>query len=728
MNWTEELKKDSTHQNESISFAQYMDLFISRPEKECRTTCLYLKDIFDFYGKNPSGGFNLFTMEEDNVSPVFGQTKTQDAIYQNLVNFTEEGFNNKFLLLVGPNGSAKTSLVKKIMKSAEKYSLTDDGALYCFSWIFPIDNVVKGNLGLGSDKTLSSVDTYAHLDDNHITAILASELKDHPLLLLPIKLRQKMIEEHLVDNPKQLESLKNSYFYSGDMSKRNRMVYDALLQNYKGDHQEVLKHIRVERFHINPRYSSSAVTIEPQLHVDAKLQQITMDKRLASLPPSLQSLNLFNMQGEVVLANRGILEFSDLLKRPLDTFKYLLMTMESKTVNLQGILTELDICFVGTSNEIHLSAFKQHPDFNSFKGRFQFLKVPYLLNADFEGNIYKKQIDSLKNKVHFEPNALDTLCYWAIMTRLRPPLAKNYEDKDLSTIVTSLNPLEKAQFLTNGNLPERFDSEQRKLMLHNRNEMLDEFDYDELYEGKFGISPREMKQIIFEISSNYKYISFIEVLEYLKEFIERKTEHDFLNIAAQGDYNNLGRFIELLEAEMLDQFDNQARKSLGLIDERSYENYVAKYVMSINALIKNEKIRNPVTSKFEAPNEYFIKEFESNINLAEDATTFRSNTIANLGAYSLDNPGEKIIYCDVFPNLVALLQQSFRGEQKKVIDKIATNLIFYIEELKEEGENPSLSDKDRQQIKSMITELQENCHYSQRGSINILKYLIKKRY
>ena len=82
------------------------------------------------------------------------------------------------------------------------------------------------------------------------------------------------------------------------------------------------------------------------------MQQISMDKRLASLPPSLQCLNLFSLQGEIVMPTGGILEYSDLLKRPLDTYKYLLMTMETGTINIQGILTELDTFFIGTSNEI----------------------------------------------------------------------------------------------------------------------------------------------------------------------------------------------------------------------------------------------------------------------------------------------------------------------------------------------------------------------------------------
>src|SRR5690606_39185161 len=126
---------------------------------------------------------------------------------------------------------------------------------------------------------------------------------------------------------------------------------------------------------------------------------ITMDRRLANLPLSLQSLNLFNLNGEIVLANRGILEFSDLLKRPLDTFKYLLMTMEIKTINLHGILTELDLFFVVSSNEVHFSAFKQLPDINSFKGKFNFNKVTYLLNYREELQIYQVQLKTAKAEV-----------------------------------------------------------------------------------------------------------------------------------------------------------------------------------------------------------------------------------------------------------------------------------------------------------------------------------------
>ena len=44
----------------------------------------------------------------------------------------------------------------------------------------------------------------------------------------------------------------------------------------------------------------------------------------------------------------------------------------------------LDLVFIGSSNEIHLSAFKEIPEFQSFKGRIELVRVPYLLDFRHE--------------------------------------------------------------------------------------------------------------------------------------------------------------------------------------------------------------------------------------------------------------------------------------------------------------------------------------------------------
>ncbi len=731
MKWMDDASKEDQSRNEVLSFHEYMEVFEQGPERATRPSYRYLLDMLASYSKKNQSNYTLFETIHDDAAAVYGQQKILNAIIQNLNNFSEEGFNNKFILLVGPNGSAKSSFIRKFMKGAEDYSKTTEGALYSFSWVFPIDNFVKGSLGLTSKFSGSELNSYAHLEDKDISAILPSEMRDHPLLLIPASFRQQLIDEKMGHDKELHDSIKKSFLYRGDLSKRNRMVYDALLKNYKGNHKEVLKHIRVERFNISRRYSIGAVTIEPQLHVDATVQQITMDRRLASLPPSLQSLNLFQIQGEVMMANRGILEYSDLLKRPLDTFKYLLMTMETANINLQGILTELDIFFIGTSNEIHLSAFKQHPDYNSFKGRFNFVKVPYLLDYFEEEKIYHEQIEGLRERTIFEPFALRSLCLFAILTRLRSPQSKDYEDKKLSRIAADLNPLQKALLLSSKQeMPDGMDSESKQVLKVGLKEITEEYEHDSLYEGKFGLSPRDIKKIIYTLSEQQPHITFIEVLEYLKDLISKKGDYDFLNMTPHGDFHHPARFLTLIKTFALDIFDRELRDSLGLVDNRTYEDYIRRYITNINAYIKGEKIKNEITGKFEPYDDFFIKEFETNIALKEDAQKYRSFLIAKLGAYSLDNPGKAFSYATVFPDIVDALRESFRSEQKKCIENIAKNIVFYEAELMGGGETKGspLSENDRKQILTTIKNLESRYKYSREGTLAMIKCIIKERY
>lgn len=735
MDWIENQNQNEKPLSEIHSFYDYFEIFNENFLRECRPTYEYLLNMIDYFGVDEKGHYKLFQIERSNDPAVFGQLKTQKAFVQNLKNFQEEGFNNKFLLLVGPNGSAKSSLIRKFMKGAEEYSEKNEGALYSFSWIFPIDNYVKGTLGLTGVNSTKELSTFAYLEDKEIAAILNSELKDHPLLLIPIEHRQILIEKNFADSPERLNSMKKSYLYNGDLSKRNRMIYDALLKNYKGRHNEVLKHIRIERFTISKRYSSGAATIEPQLHVDARIQQITMDKRLGSLPPSLQSLNLFSLQGEAILANRGILEYSDLLKRPIDTYKYLLMTMETGTINLNGILTELDIFFIGTSNEIHLAAFKQHPDFNSFKGRFNFIKVPYLLDFTQEKKIYQAQVDGLKERVTFEPHSLRALCQFAVMTRLRSCMGKHYqEDSKLASIVTTLNPLEKCYLYSTGELPDRLDVEAKQILKHSIQAISDEFENENLYEGKFGISPRDIKNIIYKLSSMHEHITFVEILEFLEKLTHEKNDFDFLNMTPHGDFHNPSRYIALIREKMLVEFDRELRESLGMVDDRSYEDYLRKYIENVNALLKGEKIKNAITGKYEECDDYFIKEFEHNIELKEDANKFRTHLISKLGAYYLDNPDKEFTYKLVFPDIVNRLQESFRNEQKKAIVTISKNLVFYESESKpsaaeKQGSTDTrLSEENRIFIQNAIENLKIRHGYSHKAALGLIKYLLNERY
>ena len=102
-------------------------------------------------------------------------------------------------------------------------------------------------------------------------------------------------------------------------------------------------------------------------------------------------------------------------------------------------------------------------------------------------------------------------------------------------------------------------------------------------------------------------VSFIEIVDYLEKFIKRKNEYEFLNITPQGDYHHPGYFVKAVKGYALHSFDLQLRSALELVDERSYENYISKYTAQVSALIKGERIKNPLTGKMEEGDLFFYQ-------------------------------------------------------------------------------------------------------------------------
>ena len=294
------------------------------------------------------------------------------------------------------------------------------------------------------------------------------------------------------------------------------------MRNYKGDYKKVLKHIQVERFYISKRYRESAITIEPQMHVDAASQKFMTDQSFQALPPALSYLNLINMSGDLIDGNRGLIEYNDLLKRPIDTFKYLLSTCESGAVSMPQVTAFIDTVMIGTCNELQLDAFKEYPDFISFKARIELVKIPYLLKFSEEEKIYETQISRIAGKHYVAPHTLKLAALWAVLCRLKKPNPSHYPSK-LSYLVNSLTPLEKAYFYNDSTTPERLSREEKNLLRNNMENIIKEYKDVANYEGRTGPSPREMK-LILSHSIDYNknnILSPISLFSSLKDFIKR---------------------------------------------------------------------------------------------------------------------------------------------------------------------------------------------------------------
>ena len=670
-----------------LSFAEYLELALADPVHQLRGSAQYLVDCFDHYGteqlKYPWGEARRFKLFDcawaGGEGRLHGQEAAQNSLYRALHGFVRDGGPNRLVLLHGPNGSAKSTLIRCVGRALEDYSTLDVGAIYRFSWVFPTQRQTKSGMGfsVGSGGPESSTDTFAYLPDDLVDARLVDELRDHPLLLIPLEHRTALLTAAAAGAPGLVVP---DYLRLGQLSAKNRAVYEALLASYHGDYLKVLRHVAVERFYVSHRYRTGYVTVEPQMSVDASERQITADRSLAALPASLQSVALFEYGGEIVGANRGLLEFDDLLKRPLEAYKYLLTTVERGAVGLANASLFLDLTFVGSTNEIHLAAFKEFPDFASFKGRLELVRVPYILDLRHEEALYADKLRESAGDRHVAPHAAYVAALWAVLSRMRRPQLERYPST-LTEAIGKLGPLEKAELYATGRIPPGTSAAVAKELAGAIKALYTESETYPNYEGRIGASPREVHGALLNAvaSPRYTYVSPLAVLDELAELARQGSLYEFLRQDVQpGGYHDHKRFIDQVKERLLDRVDDDARAALGLIEESEYLRVFERYVAHVTHWLRKEKLRNAGTGRMDEPDENMMREVEQTIGLSGKPEELRGSLIAKIGAWSLDHVGTKPVLADIFADHLRKLRDAYFERHKKTITAGIGELVLFL--------------------------------------------------
>ncbi len=688
-----------------LSFAEYLDLFAADPVSYARDASRYVRDCFDHFGttkvKHPWGEFtryNLFDLPWEpsprqpgathvgvGVLPkgaLIGQEHVQDELYRALSNFAREGRPNRLVLLHGPNGSAKSTIVGCIMRALEQYSSSDDGVLYRFNWVFPTTKTVRGSLGFGNrdDGAGKNVVTYAHLADDEIDAKLLVEVRDHPLFLIPVEDRRAMLERLFKEKDLRSEP-PSDWILRGQLSHKSQQVFEALLSSYDGSYAEVLKHVQVERYFISQRYRVGAVTIGPQMSVDATERQITADRSLASLPASLQAITLYEAKGELVEAAGGILEFSDLLKRPLDAFKYLQLTVETGEVNLTMQNVQLNCVMMGSANELHLDAFKDHAEFASFRGRLDLVQTPYLRSYIQEQAIYDSHVAPQVRR-HVAPHATKMAAMFAVLTRMRKPNPEKHT-RSLAAAVSGLSALEKMDLYALGQAPERLEADAQKLLHANTDQVYTESDAFPIYEGRVGASPREMRVVLLDAaqSTAYKCLNPLAVLDEIDVLCQQRAEFEWLQQEPiAGGYHDVKQFREALAGRLAIAWEHELYASSGLIEEDRYAELFDRYVQHVSVWVKKERIRNKLTGDYEEPDEKMMREVERLLEVKTEAQEWRKAMISNIAAWAIDHPGARIDGAIVFPQYIRRMRDAIFADKRVEIAAIARDIVVLVRE------------------------------------------------
>jgi serine protein kinase len=730
-----EVSRDFVQNRTLLSYEEYIELVLQRPRSQARNAAQYLRDTMEFFGSDavahPTGSvrrYKIFDLTEgERQGRVAGQEEVQNAIFRVVGNFARTGRVNKLILLHGPNGSAKSTLVDALKRGLERYSREPAGALYRLAWVFPSDKLVKGNIGFGeSAGTSGELASWAHLQSEQVEVRMPCELRDHPLFLLPKPDRRRLLEEAIRSGADgQGDFLLPEYVLEGELCHKCRRVYGALLAASGGDYFKVLRHVQVERFYLSRHYLVGAVTVEPQLSADASYHQVSSDHSQTHLPAALQNVVLFEPHGPLINANRGVIEYADLLKRPLEAFKYLLGFSETGEVPLEHFVLQLDEVLLASSNEKHLTAFKELPDFASFKGRIELVRVPYLRRWKVEREIYDAQVTPITTGKHIAPHATDVAAMWAVLTRLKKPVVERYPDS-VRELLDQITPVEKMHLYQDGTPPDRLSLGQAKELRQQLAALYEESEAYPHYEGRTGASAREIKTALFNAAQNADYpcLSALAVLEELTALCQDKSVYEFLQEEVVDGYHDHEEFVRVAELEYLEAVDAEVRESMGLISEGQYVDLFERYIQHVSHWVKNEKLRNRITGEMERPDEKRMTEMESIVMpRGDDPGDFRRGLIAQVGAHKLENPEGPMTYPRIFPDLFRRLRGYFFEERKRALRKNSENVLRALSD-----ERAALSTRELQAVDTTLATMRDRFGYCDLCAKEAILFLTRKRY
>ena len=159
------------------------------------------------------------------------------------------------------------------------------------------------------------------------------------------------------------------YLLHGELSPQEPQIFEALLAATTATTSRCCATSRSSASTSRAATAPAASRSSRSWRSTRRERQITMDRSLAALPPALQSVvavRVLRRAGRRQPRHHRVSPTcSSARSRPTST-----CSAPSSAARVAGVATLfLDNVFIGSSNEIHLAAFKEIPEFQSFKGR-----------------------------------------------------------------------------------------------------------------------------------------------------------------------------------------------------------------------------------------------------------------------------------------------------------------------------------------------------------------------
>jgi serine protein kinase len=588
------------------------------------------QDYLDIIGKNPQAARNAFQRIYDMIVEhgteefvdakkrliryqFFNDTSfdSEDAIFgseislMRLVNFFKAaakgyGTEKRVLLLHGPVGSAKSTIVRRLKKGLERYSRTEAGALYTFDWYLgelPED----GSLPPYPAKLKESKDG---IESDWVT----SPMNEEPLLLVPKDVRERFVERFNEGRPPE-----DHIQIRGDLCPPSRYYYRELMQRYDGDWTKMIHHVRVRRLIFSEQDRVGIGTFQPKDEKNQDSTELTGDinYRKIAVYGSDSDPRAFNFDGEFNIANRGLIEFIEMLKLDV-AFLYDLLgaSQEHRIKSKKFAQTDIDEVIIGHTNEPEYRRLEGNEFMEALKDRTVRIDVPYITKLKDEVKIYERDFNPKKVPVHIAPHTLEMAAMWAVLSRLEEPKKAN------------LTLLQKLKLYDGKTLPGFTEDNIKELRKEAQRE------------GMQGISPRYVQDKISNALVNFQEDGYINPFMVMNELESGLKNHPL--ITNEDDRKRYRELLGVVKAEYTETVKNEVQRAISA-DEEAIKRLCANYIDNVKAYTQREKVINKFTGQTEEPDERLMRSIEKKIDIPESRKDdFRREIMNYIGALAIE--------------------------------------------------------------------------------------------
>lgn len=530
----------------------------------------------------------------------------QDAVYgiddklMKLVQFFESaakgfGMQKRLFLLLGPVGSAKSTIARLLKRGIEAYSHTPEGGVY--------------TIGFAKEpvRSHSPTDSRANLTKALQGEIEWSPMNVEPLSIIPQGLRESFLG--VLNASRKAEAPKAQI--NGGLDPVSRFQLDELLKMYDGNYDKALDHLIIKRVVISEEDRRGITTFQPKDPKSQDSTELTGDinyRKLAKYGVDSDP-RAFSFDGELCRGNRGMVEFIEVLKLERE-FLYELLTATQEGVIKPKKFAQImiDLVLLGHTNEAEYEKLQQDRFQEALRDRSLKIDIPYVLTLSDEMRIYEKDFRSEKVGRHVAPHTVRVAAMFAVCSRLDEP------KKGGMTLLQKMR---------------LYDGE---AVAGYTEQTVRELQDDAPREGHRGISPRFIQDslgacLVRDTEESRKFLSPFMLLNVLRERLPENP-----HITSNEDRTRLSAILDKVEQEYKEIVKKEVQLAIAG-DVKALETMGQKYVESISAYQRKQKIKNPLTQSMEEPDERFMRSLEEKIGIASSAKDdFRREILQTIGA------------------------------------------------------------------------------------------------